>query len=146
MVQVRSGALEARAIVPFPPAALMEAVCGLKVIHPPDAPAWVMIAKALPTVILPQRGAISGFGATVKLTLPLPDCAAAGVRVIQGTEAALFQEQVAVAATETVPVPPAALSDCGLPAALGHTGGAEYATVTFSPVAVAEFTVMLRLP
>src|SRR5579872_6218142 len=105
-----------------------------------------MIAKAPPTVILPHRGAMSTFGATVKLTLPAPDPEPGVETLIQETEAALVQAHAADALTASTPLPPAALKDCAPPAEPGQTDVGAYDTLTFSPVADAEFTVRVKLP
>src|SRR5271156_3157455 len=88
VVHSKSGALVATEISPMPPEAEIIADCGLMAIDP-AAPPWVTIAKAPPTEILPHRGDMLVFGATVKLRLPLPVPAPVELRPIQETEAAL---------------------------------------------------------
>jgi hypothetical protein len=89
---------------------------------------------------------MSRFGATVKLTLLVPDPEPGVETLIQETEAAVVQAHADDALTARTPLPPAALKDCALPNEPGHTDVGAYDTLTFSPVAEAEFTVRLKLP
>jgi hypothetical protein len=65
-----------------------------------------------PAVMLPLRGDVVVFAATLKPTVPLPEPVAPLVIVSQAAEVVAVQAQLLPAVTLNVPVPPAAGADC----------------------------------
>lgn len=65
-----------------------------------------------PTVMVPLRGVVVVFAATVNETVPLPDPLAVPVTVIHVAPLVALQAQPAAAVIENEPLPPDAGTDC----------------------------------
>src|SRR5690349_12499774 len=87
-------------------------------------------------VSVPVRLAATGFAATVKPTVPLPDPVAPLVTVIQGSLLTAVQLQPVAAVTPLEPVPPAAVKDCVLGEIAGEQVAAACVTVKVAPAIV----------
>ena len=71
-----------------------------------------MTVNVCPAMVrVPQRCAVLGLGATVKLTEPLPDPVAPAVSVIQVAALTAVHEQPVCAVTDVDTTPPAAGTD-----------------------------------
>jgi hypothetical protein len=72
------------------------------------AAAWLMVNVRPPTEMLPLRGDVPEFSATVNATVPLPDPLDPLVMVIHEADAVLFHAQPVLEVTSNAPLPPAA--------------------------------------
>ena len=108
--------------VPEPPAAANDWLAGerLKV---QAAPAWVTVNVLPATVSVPVRGVVAVVAAAVKLTDPLPVPLAPALIVSHATLLVADHPHPAPAVTPTVPLPPAAATDCDTVKSRARTAG-----------------------
>jgi hypothetical protein len=71
-----------------------------------DAAPWLIVNVWPPTVMVPVRGVVFGFAATLYVTVPMPDPLAPAVIVIQAALADAVHEQLVPVVTLKEPVPP----------------------------------------
>ena len=110
------------AIVPEPPAAAKDWLAG-EILNAQLAPACVTVNVLPATVNVPVRGVDAVVAAAVKLTDPLPVPLAPALMVSHATLLVADHPHPAPAVTPTVPLPPAAATDCDTGEINGAHGG-----------------------
>jgi hypothetical protein len=102
-------------------------------VHDDAAPSCVTVNVWPPAVIVPVRGEVVVFAATVNATVPLPKPLAPAVTVIQAALLDAFHAQPALVVTVNEPLPPVASMDC-------DTGAIAYAHGVVAAACVTETT------
>jgi hypothetical protein len=110
------------ATVPEPPAAAKDWLAG-EILNAQLAPACVTVNVLPATVNVPVRGVVAVVAAAVKLTDPLPVPLAPALIVSHATLLVADHAHPAPAVTPTVPLPPAAATDCDTGEIKGAHGG-----------------------